>query len=369
VCQTNKPFIPRAAATLSVFLLLHSFAIGQSMNQFWGIQGDHIADDALVCVAYDKWNQVGYAAGHSEDISTLGILSSSTTNSNPASLPNASFGDNDIILLKFDDNAQILWAIAIGGTKDDFAFDMTTDNEGNVYLVGSYMYDLNFVSLNNPTAMYFADDGGGNSTSQGFVCSYDSNGQFRWASSEGGNGDDAIHSITNVSDGIAIIGHITHIPGTFPDPLTNTLGGVNTDVYVKKFTHDGSPMWQMAGGSDLDDYEYDEEFNTKKWDIASYSDTIYFGATYSGLTFNFYASTNYTSDNQSVSLLKLSTDPDYVLGAVTNRGCRRLVDLGRPIARPQTHHRRRRYVYCQILSRHWSTQNIQVVTNPQCRCR
>jgi gliding motility-associated-like protein len=290
------------------------------MNQFWGIQGDHIEDDALVCVAYDKWHQVGYAAGHAKDISSMGLLNNVATTTIDSNILTASYGDDDIVLLKFNDSAQILWALVLGGTKDDYAYDLTTDNEGHVYLVGSYMYDINFVSIDNTTSAYFSDDGGGNSSSQGFVCSYDSNGQFRWATSEGSTGDDAIHAITNTSDGVAIIGHITHLPGAYPDSVSGTLGGPNTDIYIKKYTHDGSPIWQMAGGSELDDYEYDEEFNIKKWDITYYNDTLYFGATYSGLTFNFYSSTNYSSDNQNVGLVKLSTNPDYVLGGISTDG-------------------------------------------------
>ncbi|MFC2101122.1 SBBP repeat-containing protein, partial [Bacteroidota bacterium] len=48
------------------------------------------------------------------------------------------YGEEDIFIVKYDHNGNLIWARAIGGTKGDLGNSIASDNFGNIFVAGSY---------------------------------------------------------------------------------------------------------------------------------------------------------------------------------------------------------------------------------------
>jgi gliding motility-associated-like protein len=100
-----------------------------------------------------------------------------------------SAGNEDIFILKLDNNANLIWAKKIGGPSNDFCNAIVLDNGGNIYLNGYFDGTSDF------------DPGIGVDTlvSHGatdiFICKLSNNGNLQWAENIGSSSSDAAYSI------------------------------------------------------------------------------------------------------------------------------------------------------------------------------
>ncbi len=102
-----------------------------------------------------------------------------TVDFNPSSASNtlSSNGTKDAYVCKLDANGNYMWAVSFGGVGDDEAWDVATDNFGNVIVVGSFT-----------SASFDADPGANTVTlttvsyySSAFVIKLDANGTYQWS--------------------------------------------------------------------------------------------------------------------------------------------------------------------------------------------
>ena len=82
-----------------------------------------------------------------------------------------SYGETDVFVLKSDENGNEIWAKRAGGEEKDNANDVALDNDGNVYVVGSYdkRADFDGIPIINE-GKYIS----------GFVAKYDVDGIIQW---------------------------------------------------------------------------------------------------------------------------------------------------------------------------------------------
>ncbi len=156
----------------------------------------------------------------------------------------------DIFVSKMDSTGAFLWARKMGGTGVDSVADIAVDNAGNVYTTGQYTGTADF----NPSASTF------NLVSKGvsdiFVSKLDSAGNFAWARSMGGTGDDSAAGI-----GVDSTGNV-YTTGYFSGTATfglNTLTSLplasagGTDIFIAKLNSAGTADWaRRMGGSGID---------------------------------------------------------------------------------------------------------------------
>ena len=137
-----------------------------------------------------------------------------------------SAGIDDAFVSKLDASGDFVWAGSLGSSEFDFGADVAVDDEGNVYTTGLFMASGDF------------DPGPGvfNLTSAGgdeiFVSKLDSAGNFGWARSMGGTGDE-------VGEGIAIRGGNVYVTGRFtgtadmdPSGVLNLTSNGESDAFV-----------------------------------------------------------------------------------------------------------------------------------------
>lgn len=160
----------------------------------------------------------------------------------------AVFGSNDIFIRKHDSNNNFVWAKQIGGTVEETAHNVATDNLGNIYIVGSFK-SLNCDFDPSPTTTYTV---AGNSA-DAFILKLSSNGDFKWVKSIGGAFDDNLNNIVIDKQGnIYASGYITDYADVDPNAGTVTLNPSNGHAIILSLDSLGTYRWskQINGGYD-----------------------------------------------------------------------------------------------------------------------
>ena len=142
-----------------------------------------------------------------------------------------------------DSNGNWLWAKKAGGSgSGDCGKAISIDPEGNVYVIGYFENTASFGSFNITS----------NGSSDIFVAKIDSNGNWLWAEKAGGNLYDEIESISiDLEGNVYTIGNFSGTANFDPIQISNN--GANYDFFVAKMNSDGNWLWvQSAGGNNTD---------------------------------------------------------------------------------------------------------------------
>ena len=180
------------------------------------------------------------AAGNSY---VAGYFNSSITFGSSHTL--TSRGSNDLYIVYYDSNGNVIWAEGAGGPGDDRAYSVATDTSGNCFVAGCFSspaFSLDTFNLINA---------GGNNYDL-YLVKYDEYGSVLWAVRAGGTGDDRASAVTTDNAGNSYLtgyfGSSAITFGTFT--LTNS-GGV--DIFIVKFSPQGTVLWaKSAVGADWD---------------------------------------------------------------------------------------------------------------------
>jgi len=147
-------------------------------------------------------------------------------------------GYNDIFVSKLDSSGNFVWAKSVGGSNYDYGYDIATDSSGNVYAVGSYIGTVDFdpgLGVFNMTSV--------SSSYDFYILKLDSSGNFIWAKSIGGSGNEDAKAIAVTAGNIYITGSFA---GADFDPGVG-VAYVPTvsakDIFVLKLDLNGNYVW------------------------------------------------------------------------------------------------------------------------------
>ncbi len=160
----------------------------------------------------------------------------------------------DMYIVKYNNNGTEIWANSASGQCSDAGKSIAVDNSGNVYVTG-----------------YFGGQCGGGTTTFGsvslsdvwwedaFIVKYDVDGTVLWAKSAGGNDKDYGNGIcVDISGNAYIIGQFKSPSIAFGSTtLTNTntsTSTVNNDIFVAKYNNSGSLLWAKKANGSSNDY-------------------------------------------------------------------------------------------------------------------
>ena len=135
---------------------------------------------------------------------------------------NASFGQEDIVLVKFDSSGNKLWSRQYGTSGFDFAHAVATDPAGNIYVTGE-------------PGGTFSDSPTGGSV---FLLKYDGAGNRLWTRQRGVVNADALAITTDTDNGVFLAGET---PLSFDGRPTG--GDGDDDPFVVKYTSGGDWVW------------------------------------------------------------------------------------------------------------------------------
>jgi len=148
----------------------------------------------------------------------------------------------DIFVSKFTEDGTYLWTQTWGGIESDYAWNVATDSNGNVYIGGQFSDTVDF----DPT------DGEDIRTSNGkadmYLTSLGPDGAYRWTRTVGGVGDDIERRVTVDGDGhVYLVGVFTGILDFDPEGEGDIHGiEERASAFVTKRGVDGSYVWTKS---------------------------------------------------------------------------------------------------------------------------
>jgi len=175
-------------------------------------------------------------------------------------------GANDIFVVKLTGLGFFEWAFGLGGTNNDNGRDISVNNNGDVYTCGYYRNTIDF------------DQGVGTSisTSNGsgdmFLHAVDNSGNFLWAKTVGGPGDDIVRSISvSPTQSVFLTGYFTGTVDFDPSAsVSNVTSAGSNDIFVHKYCKATSSNTNISAC-----YSYLSPSGNYTWNSnGTYQDTI-----------------------------------------------------------------------------------------------
>lgn len=197
-------------------------------NWLWAKRAGGTSGDIAIGIALDNDGNV-YSSGYFNNTITFGthILTSA--------------GDDDIYVAKQDSEGNWLWAVGAGTAASDCGFGFETDGNGYFYLTGYFQNTISF-GTHTITSAGFKDI---------FVAKLDSAGNWLWANSAGGPGEDDGFNVTADSSGNCYVTGYFSSTAAFGNTSLTSYGDV--DFFIAKLDSAGNWVWaQGAGGQGID---------------------------------------------------------------------------------------------------------------------
>jgi hypothetical protein len=181
------------------------------------------------------------------NILITGYFSSPTITFGSTTLTNAGSGNEDLFIVKYNSNGNVLWAKSAGGTDSENGLSICADSLGNVFATGSFSsptITFGTTTLINDITISCSDI---------FIVKYDSGGNVIWAKSAGGKYCDEGRSICMGQNGnVLVTGDFFSPSITFGnDTFTNPTGG--GDIFIVDYDIDGNVVWAKNAGGTADD--------------------------------------------------------------------------------------------------------------------
>ena len=139
------------------------------------------------------------------------IISINTTSKNGYISKNN--GKNDILLIKFDKDGNIIWKSVVGGSNDDYVYKVKETNEGFVFVGNTSSNDIDFINNKGKSDIY--------------VGLLDKDGNLKFVRTLGGSSDDYVFDII-LDGGYILVGYTNSNDGD----VTKNNG--NSDIWVFK---------------------------------------------------------------------------------------------------------------------------------------
>ena len=222
-----------------VFGMQNSIAFAQDFQ--WAVQAGGTGNDQGYSVIADP-------AGN---VFTTGVFSGTADFDPGVETYNlTSIGAEDVFISKSDNAGNLVWAISMGGTLDDYSYSIALDDSGNVFTMGAFRGTVDFdagASVKTITSFGLSDI---------FILKSDPSGNLIWVKRLGGAAVDygygiAVDAIGNVFTTGWFAGTADFDPGAGISNLTSQTGGA--DVFVCKLNTAGNFAWaKRIGGASTD---------------------------------------------------------------------------------------------------------------------
>jgi hypothetical protein len=154
----------------------------------------------------------------------------------------------DYFLVKYDSIGNVIWAKRIGGSSSFTGRTVTVDTSGNVYVTGVFRGQN--MTFGNTTLVNVDITG---ITSEICIFKLDTNGNFLWANSIGGNGLGTTNDLDIIASTTVDINGNLLVYGFYASP-TITLGAFslsntfNMNLFFAKYDTNGNVLWAKSSG-------------------------------------------------------------------------------------------------------------------------
>lgn len=204
------------------------------------LTGDSSSFSDLFIVKYDSNGNLVWvksAGGYGDDIGSgistdasgniyvLGHFNTPSITFGSITLTNT-YGYQDVFIIKYTSNGNLLWAKSAGGNSHDYGLDISTDAYGNSFITGMFMSSSLIFGADTLINIGFEDI---------FIVKYNDSGNVLWAKSVGGARQDAGHGISSdVSGNAYITGFFRSSSITLGTTLLTNIYAGNSDIFIAK---------------------------------------------------------------------------------------------------------------------------------------
>jgi hypothetical protein len=217
---------------------------GSTESQFPYILNNHGLSDFLLIKIDPKGNEIWqktYGGSGNESCKSIKKCSNGdyiligNSTSIDGDLSN-NYGEQDVWMLKIDNEGLVQWQQNFGGSKDDFINNFTEDHEGNFVIIGE-TYSFDFDAIENHS---------GNGARDFFILKVSTQDQKIWNHCYGGSGDEYARGIIESnSNEYVVVGEAYSNDGQ----ATNNIG--SADIWIIKLDSNiGEIIWQKKFGSE-----------------------------------------------------------------------------------------------------------------------
>lgn len=246
-------------------------------------------------------------------------------------------GLGDIFVAKLNTSGQWQWAKQAGGTRTDAGYGITTDANGNLYVIGTFQtnsstevatfdtktltgrgnHDIFVGKLDKDGTWLWLSQAGGSSADEGFSIAYSggvvyitggfegtanfgsltqtarssqdifvaqmsaTTGNWQWLKTAGSTGPDSGRGVATDSSGNVYITGYTFNTSTSPATFGTTIfsSDTNTDIFVAKLDNNGNWLWAKQAGGDQSDVAHGIFINAQGnlWITGSFGRQATFG--------------------------------------------------------------------------------------------
>lgn len=179
------------------------------------------------------------AAGH-----TYSALNIATTGAHQTSVA----GDEDGMLVKFDDQGNRLWATYFGGINRERTWSCSIDGSDNIYITG-FSTSASGVSTSNSHQASLSG------TQDAYLAKFSSSGQRIWSTYYGGTGIDWGLSVSvDDENNVYLCGRTESNNGIATTGAHQVSRSGNSDAFIAKFNSSGTRIWGTYYGGTARDY-------------------------------------------------------------------------------------------------------------------
>ncbi len=144
------------------------------------------------------------------------------------------FGFEDIYIFKVDENLDTIWTSILGGTQEDYSYDIIETSEGDLVLCAA-TYSNNLDAEGNAGML------------DGLVAKLNANGDKLWTKVFGGSRNDELFTLVEVQDGYLLAGQ------TSSPEISEGIASDDSNAWLLKLDKDGEQQWSRTLGGSKDD--------------------------------------------------------------------------------------------------------------------
>jgi hypothetical protein len=206
-------------------------------------------------------------------------------------------GMADVFVQKLDSSGNFIWAKSMGSTNHDYGLSITTDNSNNVYTTGYFEFSVDF---NPGSGLDILNSIGSRDI---FIQKLDKNGNYIWAKTFGGNGQDRGNVIlTDSLNNVYLSGlYIDTVDFNYDTTTFNLYSDGDNDIFLLKLDSNGTFIWANSLGGQGNDnvFSMHHDVNGDLYMTGWFNDTADFnpGSNISNL---------FTNGSYDIFILKLS---------------------------------------------------------------
>lgn len=173
------------------------------------------------------------------------IVVGRTTSGISGEITDSANGLEDALIVKTDQNGNIIWQNVFGGSKYDDFKSISELSDGSYIAVGTSTSSRSgeISEINNSGLAALSGD-------DGLIVKFDKDGNVLFDNLFGGSGDDELYGVSATKDGGFIA--VGKTLGTSDNDITDSENG-SYDSLIVKFDKDGNEMWQDRFGGDYGD--------------------------------------------------------------------------------------------------------------------